>query len=149
MTARVRVTSNGVPPSRTRVRVIFWPILPRILSTASVMLWPRVGWPLILTMKSPAWMPALEAGVSSMGEIFRAEVGRMRIEVAEHALDGVFQQGLVIHRFDISGFDPVHHLGKGTQLIQRQWRLGGRSSARRRNRRGWLSGKRQRRADHQ
>ncbi|MNS87202.1 hypothetical protein D3C72_1211380 [compost metagenome] len=73
----------------------------------------------------------------------------MRIKVAEHALDRVFQQGLVVYRFDIGGLDPVHDLGKGAQLFQRQWRLGGRSSARRRDRRGRLSGKRQRRADHQ
>ena len=42
------------------------------------------------------------------------------VKVAEHAFDGVLQQGLVVHRFDIRGFDPVHDLGKGAQLFQRQ-----------------------------
>src|SRR5450830_1838386 len=176
MVARARVTSNGLPPSRTRVRVIFWPILPRILSTASVMVWPRVGWPLILTIRSPAWMPALDAGVSSigettlmaifgadfnaqateltagaflqLGEIFRAEVSGVRVEVAEHALDGIFQQGLVVYGFDIGCLDPVHDLGKGAQLVQRQRRLGGRGRASGCSRCG-LVGESQRRADHQ
>ncbi|MOA33286.1 hypothetical protein D3C78_1545700 [compost metagenome] len=48
----------------------------------------------------------------------------MRVEVAEHALDGVFQQGLVVHRFDIGRLDAVHHLGEGAQFIQRQGGLG-------------------------
>ncbi len=84
-----------------------------------------------------------------LGEIFRAKVGRMRIEVAEHALDRVFQQSLVVHRLDVRGFDPVHDLGEGAQLFQRQRRLGGRGSACRSDGRGRLCGERQRRADHQ
>jgi hypothetical protein len=82
-------------------------------------------------------------------EVFRAEVRGVRVEVAEHAFDGVFQQGLVVHRFHIGCLDPVHDFGKSAQLVQRQWRLGGRSSARRCDHRGRLSGKRQRCADHQ
>ncbi|MCY1354601.1 hypothetical protein D9M69_409860 [compost metagenome] len=56
-------------------------------------------------------------------EVFRFQVGRVRVEVAEHALDGVFQQGLVIHGFDVGGLDAVQHLGEGPQLVQRQRRL--------------------------
>ncbi|MCY1440958.1 hypothetical protein D9M71_572530 [compost metagenome] len=48
--------------------MILLPALPRILSTASISEMPLVGWPSILTIRSPGWMPALEAGVSSMGE---------------------------------------------------------------------------------
>ena len=44
----------------------------------------------------------------------------MRIEVAEHALDGIFQQGLVADGFDIGGLDAVQYLGKGAQIVQRQ-----------------------------
>ncbi|MNH03417.1 hypothetical protein D3C79_626790 [compost metagenome] len=49
----------------------------------------------------------------------------MRVKVAEHALDGVFQQGLVVYRFDVGGLDAVQDLGEGAQFFQRQWRLGG------------------------
>ncbi|MOA11298.1 hypothetical protein D3C78_1312320 [compost metagenome] len=48
----------------------------------------------------------------------------MRVEVAEHALDGILQQGLVVYRFHIGCLDPVHDLGEGAQLFERQWRLG-------------------------
>jgi len=44
------------------------PGLPRIMPTASIIDSPLVGLPSILTIRSPASMPALEAGVSSMGE---------------------------------------------------------------------------------
>ncbi len=44
----------------------------------------------------------------------------MRIEIAEHAFDGIFQKGLVIHWFDIGSLDTVQYLGKGAQLLQRQ-----------------------------
>src|SRR5690606_36536834 len=47
----------------------------------------------------------------------------VRVEVAEHALDGVLQQGLVVHRLDVGGLDAVHHLGEGAQLVERQRRL--------------------------
>ncbi len=50
------------------VRVIREPALPRMLSTASVIDWPLVGLPSICTIRSPGWMPARAAGVSSIGE---------------------------------------------------------------------------------
>ncbi len=59
-----------------------------------------------------------------LGKGFWLEIGRVRIEVAEHALDGVFQQGLVIHRLDIGRLDAVQDLGEGAQLVQRQRCLG-------------------------
>lgn len=55
-----------------------------------------------------------------LGEVLRAEVGGVRVEVAEHALDGVLQQGLVVHWLDIGGLHPVENLGEGTQLVEGQ-----------------------------
>jgi hypothetical protein len=83
-----------------------------------------------------------------LGEIFRPEVRGVRVEVAEHALDGIFQQSLVVYGFDIGCLDAVHDLGKGAQLFQRQRRLGGRGRGGGCSRSG-LVGKSQRRADHQ
>jgi len=70
-------------------------------------------------------------------EVLGAKVGRVRVQVAEHAFDGVFEQGLVVNRFDIGRFDAVHHLGEGAQLFERQRRLGGHLGGRHR---GWLGG---------
>ncbi|MOA17189.1 hypothetical protein D3C78_1374350 [compost metagenome] len=50
------------------VNTIGEPGLPRMLSTASFIDWPLVGLPSICTIRSPGWMPARAAGVSSMGE---------------------------------------------------------------------------------
>ena len=58
------------------------------------------------------------------GKVFRLQVGGVGVEVAEHALDRIFQQGLVIHWLDIGRFDAIHYLGEGAQIIQRQRRLG-------------------------
>ncbi len=68
ITARVSLTSNGWPPSRTSVRLMVLPGLPRILAMASIIDRPLVGCPSILTIRSPASMPALDAGVSSIGD---------------------------------------------------------------------------------
>ncbi len=86
-------------------------------------------------------------------EILRAEVGRVRIKVAEHALDRVFQQRFVVHRLDVGSFDPIHDLGKGPQLVKRQRRLGvgigfGGCDCCRRGWRGFFGSLRQGRADN-
>lgn len=65
-----------------------------------------------------------------LGEVFGAQIRRVRVKVAEHALDGVLQQGLVVYRFNIRGLDAVHDLGKCTQLFQRQRCLGAGSGRR-------------------
>ncbi len=67
MVWRVTVTSNGLGlPSRTRVSTTLLPALPRSGSVASMAL---IGLPSMAMIRSPARMPALAAGVSSMGEI--------------------------------------------------------------------------------
>ncbi len=50
------------------------------------------------------------------------EVGRVRIKPFEHAADGIFQQGGVVHLLHIGGPDPLQHLGEGPQLVQGQRR---------------------------
>jgi len=82
-------------------------------------------------------------------EVLGAEVGRVRVKVAEHALDGVFQQGLVVHRLNVSGLDAVHDLGEGAQLLQRQRRLGRHLGSWHRCWLGRLCGNGQGRADRQ
>ena len=44
----------------------------------------------------------------------------MRVEAAEHALDGVLQQGGVVHLFDIAEAYLAEDVGKGAQLVKRQ-----------------------------
>ena len=63
------LTSKGSStPSRTTVIIISEPTGPRILSTASSNVFPKVLSPSTFVMKSPASIPALAAGVSSMGD---------------------------------------------------------------------------------
>ena len=40
----------------------------------------------------------------------------MRVQVGEHAADGVSNQLLVVDRFHVPGLDGVEHLGKGPQF---------------------------------
>ena len=46
---------------------------------------------------------------------------RMRVQIAQHAANGVFQQILVLDRFDVVLLDGVKHAGERAQLIQRQF----------------------------
>ena len=63
------LTSKGSStPSRTTVIMISEPTGPRILSTASSNVFPNVLSPSTFVIKSPASIPALSAGVSSIGE---------------------------------------------------------------------------------
>ena len=70
MMARVSVTTIGaVSFLREMVSVICVFGLPRIFFTASVSVMPFTGISSSLTIRSPGLMPALNAGVSSIGEI--------------------------------------------------------------------------------
>ncbi|MFO1037029.1 MAG: hypothetical protein U1E45_09305 [Geminicoccaceae bacterium] len=69
ITARFSVTSIGSSlPSRSRRRPISESMGPRIFSTASLSVMPSTGSPSMCVMKSPDLMPAVNAGVSSMGD---------------------------------------------------------------------------------
>jgi hypothetical protein len=48
------------------------------------------------------------------------EVARVRVQVGEHAADGVRDQLLVVDRFDVAGLDGIEHLGEGAQFLHRQ-----------------------------
>jgi len=48
------------------------------------------------------------------------EVGRVRIEVREHAADRVRDQFLVFDGFDVALLDRIEYLGKGAQLLDGQ-----------------------------
>ena len=67
--SRMMDTSKGsVTPSRTTVMIISDPIGPRIRSTAWSIVSPLTDLPSTLMIKSPEVIPALSAGVPSMGE---------------------------------------------------------------------------------
>ena len=68
MTSRVSDTSNGSLPARRMPILIGVPALPRIFSTASCRVSPCTGSPSSAKIRSPDWMPALAAGVSSIGD---------------------------------------------------------------------------------
>ncbi len=70
MTARVSVTTTGaLSPLREMVSVIVVLGLPRMRFTASLSDMPFTGVSSSLMMRSFGLMPALNAGVSSIGEI--------------------------------------------------------------------------------
>ena len=63
-------TSNGFCSPFLKIVIVIGVFgLPRILFTASSIVVPIVELPSILKMISPAFIPALSAGVSSIGEI--------------------------------------------------------------------------------
>ena len=68
MMARCKVTSKGGCLPRRTVSTILELTGPRILSTASDSVRPMIGLLSIWTIRSPGWMPALAAGVPSMGD---------------------------------------------------------------------------------
>ena len=68
MTSRTSVTSKGSVWPRTTVMVTSLSIGPRSISTAWSSVSPSTDSPSMWVMKSPVWMPARAAGVSSMGE---------------------------------------------------------------------------------
>ncbi len=58
-------------------------------------------------------------------ERLRIEIGRMRVEPREHAVDRLGDQLLVLDRLDVVGLDGAEHLGEGAQLLDRQSRAPG------------------------
>ncbi len=66
--SRVSETSNGSLVPRRIETLIGVPTLPRIFSTASCRVRPCTGSPSSAKIRSPGWMPAREAGVSSIGD---------------------------------------------------------------------------------
>jgi hypothetical protein len=72
MTSRTSLNSSGLTsPLRATVSVTEVPFLPRISLTASESGMPRVSVSSILMIRSPALMPARNAGVSSIGATTR------------------------------------------------------------------------------
>jgi hypothetical protein len=55
-------------------------------------------------------------------ERFLIEVGRMRIETGQHAVDRLGDEPLVVDRFDVVAFHASEHLGERAQLLDRQGR---------------------------
>ena len=49
---------------------------------------------------------------------FGVEKGGVRVEPAEHAANGVFDQFLFVDRLDVVGFDLGEDLGKGLQVLE-------------------------------
>ena len=62
---------------------------------------------------------------AQFGVGFLVQVGGMGVERGDHAGNGVFQQFLVFHGFDVIGLDQAKHIGQLAQLFQRQGRLDG------------------------
>src|SRR5207244_10461831 len=48
----------------------------------------------------------------------RVEVGRVRVEAGEHAVDGLGEQLLVRHFLDIAALDRAEHLGEGAHFLE-------------------------------
>jgi hypothetical protein len=53
-------------------------------------------------------------------ERFLVQVGGVRIEAGQHAVDGLGDELLVLDRLDIVALDPAEDLGEGAQLFYRQ-----------------------------
>ena len=53
-------------------------------------------------------------------ERFLIEIGRMRIQAGQHAVDGFGDKLFVFYRLDIIAFHAVEHLGERAQLFDRQ-----------------------------
>ena len=69
MARTIEMTIGFVSPLRSTVIVIGVLGLPRIILMASVSVMPLTAFLLSLIIRSPAFTPALNAGVSSIGEI--------------------------------------------------------------------------------
>ncbi len=150
MMARVIVTINGaVSPLRVMVSVIWVFGLPRMRFTASFSVMPFTGVSSSLMIRSPGLMPALCAGRVldrrdhldeavfhadldaqaaelalgadlQLAERLGVEIGRVRVEAGEHAVDRLGDELLVLDRLDVVGLDRAEHLGERAQLLDRQ-----------------------------
>ena len=58
-------------------------------------------------------------------ERFLVEVGRMRVEAGQHAVDRLGDELLVLDRLDVVRLDRAEDLGERTQLVHRQRELRG------------------------
>ena len=56
-------------------------------------------------------------------ETFGVQIRGMRVQPGQHAVDRLGDQLLVFHRLDVIALDAGEHIGKGTQLLDRQRRL--------------------------
>src|SRR6185369_12412848 len=108
MTARFNVNTSGlVSPLRAIVSVIGVSGLPRICLTASFRVMPLTKVSSSFTIRSPALMPAREAGeFAARADLhlairFLVEIARMRIESREHASNRLADELLVVDRFDV------------------------------------------------
>ena len=52
--------------------------------------------------------------------LFRVQIGRMRVELGQHALDRAGQEFFVFHRFDVTLLDVAEYFGQGLDFGQRQ-----------------------------
>src|SRR6476619_729921 len=155
ITSRIIFTSKGSStPLRTIVSVIGACTCPRIFSTASRRVRPWICSLSRAVMKSPLCRPARAAGVSSMGEttlikpfsivtssprppnspwvctlhiaeLLRIEIGGMRIEGHQHAIDCGLDQLVVIGFLDIVGAHALQDLAEKIELPV-DLRVGGR-----------------------
>ena len=128
------------------------PGLPRIFSTAFDSGMPRVAASSILTIRSPALMPARNAGVSSIGESdaddavldadFDAEAAELalrrdlqllerlgveeigvRVEPAHHPVDRFLDELVVGNRLDVVALDLAEDGRQQLQVLVRDRRL--------------------------
>src|SRR5690606_18724106 len=67
-----------------------------------------------------------QAAEAALGDRFHflegvgIEISRVRVEVIEHALDGIVDELLIGDRLDIAGLDGRKHIGELLQLLERQ-----------------------------
>src|SRR5258706_10077591 len=145
MRARVMVTSTGCScPLRMILSLIFEFSGPRIFSTAWLRVSPCTGSSSRCVMMSLAMMPALAAGVSSIGETtlirpssmvtsmprppnsprvctcmsrtLRIHVARMRIEPGQHAVDRRFDQLAVVGFLHVVGAHALEYVAEQAEL---------------------------------
>src|SRR5215467_4048902 len=146
MRARIIVTSTGLSwPLRMILSFILEFSGPRILSTAWLRVSPCTGSPSRWVMMSLAMMPALAAGVSSIGattlmrpssivtsmprppnfaaglhlhvaEALGIHVARMRIEPGQHAVDRRFNEFAVVGLFHIVRPHALEYVAEQAQL---------------------------------
>ena len=161
ITSRTILTSKGIVlPLRTMVSVIGVLTGPRIFSTACSSVRPTICSPSRWVMRSLVCRPALAAGVSSIGrdhlddavlhrhldaeaaelaarlhlhvaEALGIEVGGVRIERAQHAVDGRVDQHGIVGLLDVVAAHALEHVAEQIELfVDLRVARGGRVGAR-------------------
>ena len=149
MSRTMVILSGPTSPWRTTVSVMGVPGLPRMIFTASSRFMPFTDVSSSRTTRSPASMPARAAGVSSIGAMTRTipvlhadlhpeaaelsggpglecrvvvgnQIGGVRVESRQHALDGILEQRLVVDGFDVVVLYLDEDLGEDAQILDRQ-----------------------------